>query len=55
MVSERLQGEEQFLGTTFEIALPCSHAKMCFKSAPEKLHFVMVKTISKSGTLDCSW
>ena len=37
MVSERLQGEEQFLGTTFEIALPCSHAKMRFKSAPKKL------------------
>ena len=34
--------------------MPRSDAKMRLKSAPQKLNFVMAKTISKSYTLDCS-
>ena len=34
--------------------LPCFHAKMRLKNAPQKLKFLMTKAISKSQTLDCS-
>ena len=48
MENERLQGEEQFR------SLPRSHAKICLKSAPQKLNFLMANAISKSYRLDCS-
>ena len=54
MASERLQGEEQFHSKNNLLEMPCSHAKMHLKSAPQKLNFVTVKAISKSYTLDCS-
>ena len=41
------------LRTTF-MEMPRSHAKMCLKSAPRKLNFVMAKAMSKSYTLECS-
>ena len=54
MASERLQGEEQFHSKNYLLEMPCFHAKMHLKSAPQKLNFLMTKTISKSCTLDCS-
>ena len=54
MASERLQGEKQFHHKNYLLEMPPSHAKMCSKSAPQKLNFLMVKDISQSYTLDCS-
>ena len=54
IASERLQGEEQFDSKNYLFGMPRSHAKMCLKSAPQKLNFLMAKDISKSYTLDCS-
>ena len=54
MASERLQGEEQFHSKNYLLEMPCFHAKMRLKSAPQKLNFLMEKAISKSCTLDCS-
>ena len=54
MASKRLQGEEQFQAKSYVLEMPCSHAKIHLKSAPQKLNFVMGKAILKSCTLDCS-
>ena len=54
MANERLQEEEQFHSKNYLLEMPHSHAKMHFKSAAQKLSFVMAKAISKSYTLDCS-
>ena len=54
MADERLQGEEPFHSKNYLLEMPCSHAKMRLKSAPQKLNFVMAKAISKGYTLDCS-
>ena len=54
MANERLQGEEQFHSKGCLLEMSRSHAKMYWKSAPQKLDFVMVKAISNSYTLDCS-
>ena len=54
MVSERLQGEKQFHSKNYLSKMPCSHAKMRLKSAPQRLNFVMAKAISKRYALDCS-
>ena len=54
MASERLQGEEQFHSKNYLLEMPRFHAKMRFNSAPQKLIFLMAKSISKSYTLDCS-
>ena len=54
MASERLQGEEQFHSRNYLLEMPLSHAKMRLKSAPQKLTFLMAKTISKRFTLDCT-
>ena len=54
MSSERLQGEEQFHSKNYLLEIPCFHAKMHLKSAPQKLDLLMAKSISKSCTLDCS-
>ena len=54
MANLRLQGEEQFHSKNCLLEVPCSHAKMRVKSAPQKLNFVITKAISKSYTLDCS-
>ena len=45
MVSERLQGEEQFHTMNFLLEMSRFYAKMCLKSAPKKLNFLMAKTI----------
>ena len=42
---KRLQGEEQFRSKKYLLEMPCSHAKRCLKSAPQKLNFVMAKGI----------
>ena len=55
MSSERLQGEEQFHSKNYLLEMPCFHAKMRLKSAPQKLNFLMEKATSKSCTLDCSY
>ena len=49
MASERLQGEEQLHSKYYlwKCLIPI-HAKMCLKSAAQKLDFVIVKTILKS-------
>ena len=39
MASERLQGEKQFHSKNYLSEMSLSHAKMRFKSAPEKLNF----------------
>ena len=54
MARERLQGEKQFHSKNYLLEMPCSHAKIGFKSAPQKLNFLMAKAISKNYTLDCS-
>ena len=54
MANERLQREEQFHSKNYLLEMPCFHAKMRLKSAPQKLDLLMTKAISKSCTLDCS-
>ena len=54
MANGRLQGKEQFHSKNYLLEMPRSHAKMCFKSAPQKLNLVMAKAIPKSYTRDCS-
>ena len=54
MASERLQGEEWFNFKNYLLEMPCFHAKICLKSALQKLNFLMAKTISKNCILDCS-
>ena len=54
MANERLQGEEQFHTKNYLLEMSRFHAKMRLKSAPQKLNFLMAKTISKRCTLDCS-
>ena len=41
MANERLQGGEQFHSKNYLSEMPRSHAKMCLKSAPQKLNFAM--------------
>ena len=54
MVSERLQGEEQFHSKNYLVEMSRFHAKMRLKSSPQKLNFLMEKATWKSCTLDCS-
>ena len=54
MASEKPQGEEQFHSKNYLLEMPCFHAKMHLKSAPQKLNFLMTKAMSKTCTLDCS-
>ena len=54
MASERLEGEEQFRSKNYLLEMPCFHAKMRLKSAPQKSDFLMTKAISNRCTLDCS-
>ena len=54
MANERLQGEEQFHSKICLLEMRRSHDKMRLKSAPQKLNFVMAKSISKCSTLHCS-
>ena len=51
MATETLQGEEEFYSNNYLSQMPCPHAKMGLKSAPQKLNFVMAKAKSKSYTL----
>ena len=41
MANERLQGEEKFYSKNYLLKVPCYHAKMRLKNAPQKLSFVM--------------
>ena len=54
MANETLQEEVQFHTKNYLFEIPCFHAKMCLKRAPQKLNVLMAKAISKSCTLDCS-
>ena len=54
VVSERLQGEEQFHSKNYLSEMSRFHPKMRLNSAPQKLNFLMVNVISKSCTPDCS-
>ena len=45
MANERLQGEEQFHFKNHLLEMYRSHAKMRWKSAPQKLNFVIAKAI----------
>ena len=55
MATERLQGEKQFHFKNYLLGIPCSHAKMRLKSAPQKLDFVMA-CVSSYLHLECiSW
>ena len=55
MASERLQGVEQFQSRNYLLEMPRSIDKMRLKSAPQKLTFLMAKSISKRFTLDCTF
>ena len=54
ITNEKLQGEEQFHSKNYLLnyhaSFPC---QMRFKSASQKLKFLIAKAISKSYTLDC--
>ena len=54
MASERLQREEQFHSKNYLLKMPCLHAEIRLKSAPQKLDLLMTRAISKSCTLHCS-
>ena len=54
MASERIQGEKQSHSKNYLSEMPRFHAKMCLKSALQKLNLLMKKAISKSCTPDCS-
>ena len=54
MASERLQEEDKFHSKNYHFKMPCFHAKMCLKSAPKKLNFLMAKTLPRRCTLDRS-
>ena len=54
MVNEKLKEEEQLRSKNYLLEMPRFYGKMHLKSAPQKLNFVMAKTISNSYTLDCS-
>ena len=45
MADEILQGEEQFHSKNYLLEMLGSHAKIRFKSASQKLNFVMAKPI----------
>ena len=50
VANERLQGEEQFHSKNYLLEMLRSHAKMPFKSEPQKLNFVLAKVIQKLYT-----
>ena len=54
MASERLQREEQFHSKNYLLKMPCLHAEISLKSAPQKLDLLMRRAISKSFTLHYS-
>ena len=54
MPNERLQVEEQFHSKNYLLEMLHSHAKMCLRSASQKINFVMAKAISKIYKLDYS-
>ena len=45
MANKRLKEEEQFHSKGCLLEMPHSHAKMCLKTAPQKLNFGMAKAI----------
>ena len=51
MSNERWQGEELFQSKNHVLEVPLSHPKMRLKSAPQKVNFLMSKSIQKSNTL----
>ena len=53
MPSVRLQGQEKFHSKNCLLEMPSSHAKIRVKSAPQKLKFLMTRTIRKS--YECSY
>ena len=54
MTNEKLQGEGKFHSKNYRFEMTRCHAKMHFKSVPQRLDFVMAKAISNIYTLDCS-
>ena len=52
--NERWQEEELFYSKNYVLEVPLSYAKMRLKSAPQKMNFLMVKSIQKSYALNCS-
>ena len=54
MANEKVTVEEQFHSKNYILETPCCQTKMHLKSAPQKLNFVMAKSMSNSYTLDCS-
>ena len=55
ITNERLQGEEeQFHFKNYLLEMSRSHAKMHLNVAPQKLDFVMTKTLTKSYIVDSS-
>ena len=53
MANEIIRKVKQFHPKNL-LQMPCSHAEMSSKSAPQKLNFVLARAKSKSYTLDCS-
>ena len=54
MSNERWQGEELFKYKSHALEMPPFHAKMRLKGAPQKLNFLMAKSIQESYTVNCS-
>ena len=44
MANKTIQGEEEFHSKNYLLEMPCYHAKMHLKSAPQKLIFMMAKS-----------
>ena len=53
MASEKLQGEKQIHSKNYLLEMSCFHAKMRLNKGPQKINFLMKKSISKICTLDC--
>ena len=53
MANETLQEKEKVHPKNYLLEMPCFHTKICLKSAPQKLDFVMAKAILRSYTLAC--
>ena len=54
MVNDTLQSEEEIHYKKYLLEMLCTFAKLRLKGAPQKLNFVMTKTISQSYALDYS-
>ena len=55
IAKRKLQEETKFHSKKYLLEMTCSYAKMRLKIAQQNLNFGMIKAISKSYRLDCSY